>query len=576
MPLQTHPLAALVLALTLAAGGCSESKTDSAAVGAGGAGGQGPGGGSEGRLPSSFDWISTEPLITAIPDADHPILSVKDPSVVFFENEWHVFATTADENAQWNMVYLHFEDWSQAKNAEPYYLDQNPALRGYHAAPQVFYFAPQEQWYLIFQSGQPQYTTTEDLSDPESWVSPKNFFAAEPEIVIQNRGEGNWLDFWIICDDAKCHLFFTDDNGQFYRSETAIDDFPNGFGEPEIVIDGTKTTVFEGSATYRVGDTGGYLTLIEAFGSIGERYYRSFVADRLDGEWTPLAASLDNPFAARSNVAFEGEAWTHDISHGELLRDGYDQTLTIDPKNLRFLYQGVDPSNTGVEYFQLPYQLALLTYTEKPTEAPEPSEGPSVCDGATTEATEENIADFDNEAVSGWWASYDDTPESTNEPLASEAPGADQSSHALHFVGAGHSSWGANFGTTLGCTDTSNFDGVSFFAKGSSGAMDELHVIIQVAAALPVTSGGDCLEDCYSHPRTTITLTPDWVRYDVPFSEFMHPGWGVPAAYDGTIMGFVFESSGPDFDVWLDEISLYTESGAGGAGGAGGAEGQGE
>ncbi len=508
--LRNRLLATILLALALVGWGCSDSKAGSPAASAGeaGAGGQGAGGASAASLPSSFDWTSTKPLITAIPDADHPILSVKDPSVVFFQDEWHVFATTADEDGKWSMVYLHFHDWSEAKDAEPYYLDQSPALRGYHAAPQIFYFAPQKRWYLIFQSGQPQYTTTEDLTDPQSWAPPKNFFAGEPEIVTENSGEGNWLDFWIICDDAKCHLFFTDDNGHLYRSDTAIDEFPKGFGDPEIVIDGTKDTVFEGSSTYRVGQGGGYLTLVEAFGSIGERYYRAFVADSLEGEWTPLAASIDNPFAARSNVTFAGEAWTQDISHGELLRDGYDQTLTIDPENLRFLYQGVDPSKTGVEYFQLPYQLGLLTYTEMPTEAPETPEGRSVCDGATTEATEKNIADFDDGTLSGWWASYDSAPESSNEPLASESPGANQSSHALHFAGTGHTTWGANFGTTLGCTDTSKFDGVSFYAKGTSGEKDELHVMIQVAAALPVTSGGDCYEDCYSHPRTTVELTP--------------------------------------------------------------------
>ncbi len=66
------------------------------------------------------------------------------------------------------------------------------------------------------------------------------------------------------------------------------------------------------------------------------------------------------------------------------------------------------------------------------------------------------------------------------------------------------------------------------------------------------------------------------MRYDIPFSDFTYPGWGVSASYEGTLMGFVFESSGPDFDVWVDEVDLYAGGGAGGSSsfeGSGGAAG---
>src|SRR5262245_16182612 len=304
-------------------------------------------------LPTSFRWTSPGPLITAKQDATHPIVSVKDPSVIYVDGRWHLFATTASRAPSpntpgaWSIVYLTFTDWSQADAAPLVYLDNNPpGLTGYHAAPQVFYFAPQSKWYLVFQSGQPQYSTNDDVGRPEAWTRPINFFpAGEPPGVTANKGNGGWLDFFVICDDVNCHLFFTDDDGELFRSQTKLADFPTGFGDAVVAIQGVKETVFEGSAHYRIKGKDAYLTLVEAFGPTGNRFYRSFVAPSLDGVWSPLAGDWNNPFAGKTNVTFtDGAVWSNDVSHGELIRSGYDEKLEIDPANLQFLYQGVDPA----------------------------------------------------------------------------------------------------------------------------------------------------------------------------------------------------------------------------------------
>ena len=60
-----------------------------------------------------------------------------------------------------------------------------------------------------------------------------------------------------------------------------------------------------------------------------------------------------------SNVSFDGAPWTRDISHGEMIRAGYDETLAIDACNMQYLYQGVDPASTAT-YDHLPYRLGLL------------------------------------------------------------------------------------------------------------------------------------------------------------------------------------------------------------------------
>jgi hypothetical protein len=73
--------------------------------------------------------------------------------------------------------------------------------------------------------------------------------------VTQTKGAtGGWLDFWVICDDANCHLFFSDDNGHFYRAKTAVADFPSGFGEPVVVLrdDANPTNLYEAANVYKV------------------------------------------------------------------------------------------------------------------------------------------------------------------------------------------------------------------------------------------------------------------------------------------------------------------------------------
>jgi hypothetical protein len=314
------------------------------------------------RTGAPFRWRSSPPLVGPLADATHPIVSIKDPSIVYFAERWHLFATTASESGAWSLVYLSFRDWAEAATAKQHHLGDLPALTGYHAAPQIFFFAPHQKWYLVFQSGQPQYSTTDDLSKPESWSKPQDFFPAEPASVRANKGAGGWLDFWNICDAAACYLFFTDDNGSFYRSRTSISAFPQGFAEPVVVMRASKEELYEASATYLVQETKQYLTLIEAIGPEGRRYFRSFVAAALDDEWKPLAATWEHPFAGANNVEFEdGKPWTRDISHGELLRSGHDQTLSVSLNSLRFLYQGVAPEQSQQEYFRIPYRLGLLT-----------------------------------------------------------------------------------------------------------------------------------------------------------------------------------------------------------------------
>ena len=113
-----------------------------------------------------------------------------------------------------------------------------------------------------------------------------------------------------------------------WRLWTDLDDFPAGFGHCELAL---EAEIFEASHTYRLKGRDRYLTIVE---QDGRRYYKAYLADRLDGPWTPLADTEEHPFAGRANIrpAPGVEPWTDNVSHGELIRDGVDQTLTVDPR----------------------------------------------------------------------------------------------------------------------------------------------------------------------------------------------------------------------------------------------------
>lgn len=314
---------------------------------------------------STFKWTAGAPLIAPKPEKNRPTVSVKDPSVLFYKDKWHVFYTTCDEKGVWSMEFVNFKEWKDADKAKRFNKDDNPNLTGYHCAPNVFYFTPHKKWYMVFQSGQPQYSTNDDINNPMGWTKPVDFFDGAPPGLEKGQWGPEWLDFHCIADDKHVYLFFTGDNGRFYRSRTSIENFPKGMSNPVTVLkDDEKGKIFEGSITYKIKGQKKYLTLIEAFGApTWDRYYRSFIADSLDGEWREQAASWEKPFAGLTNVTFEKEVepWTKDISHGELIRAGYDEKMEIDTDNLQFIFQGRDPVSNGMAYHLLPYKIGMLT-----------------------------------------------------------------------------------------------------------------------------------------------------------------------------------------------------------------------
>lgn len=308
------------------------------------------------QLPEKFVWKASPPLIQAQPLDGDEVYALKDPSVIFYENRWHLFCTVRGRQRSHAIAYLSFPEWEKARQARPVLLSNHEQ---FFCAPQVFYFRPHQPWYLICQAMDkswtpnygPAYAVGSRLDDPQSWSR------LTPLAVTKPPQAKPWLDFWVICDDKHAYLFFTSWDGKMWHAQTQLQKFPHGGSQPVLAL---AADIFEASHTYKLLGSSLYLTLVETQKGPGWRYYKAYLAERLDDESKPLAATRQQAFASMRNV-LQPTRWTDGFSHGELIRAGVDERLEVDPQRLRFVFQGVlDSDRQGLPYGQIPWKIGLL------------------------------------------------------------------------------------------------------------------------------------------------------------------------------------------------------------------------
>lgn len=286
------------------------------------------------------EWMMSSPLFRLAKDnADDPAILL-DPCVVKHDGKWHLFA-----GGPAGVMYYPFDDFKA----------DGPVIRGRKtsaaglAVPQVYYHRASKKWHMVgqqsYKDGEgmtrlgPVLSVSDKVDDPVGWSKPVRMEIALP--LDEKKMPAGWMDFYVIFDGDKAHLFATS-GGLLWRSETKASDFPQGWSTPVVAL---KANIIYASHTYRQETPQGsrFITTITSSGhdpvtKMGRQFQVSYTTDKLDGEWKPDLVKPGTPFAGFGNASIADPRWSRNIVHGEPLREGNDERMILEAEPTRFVF----------------------------------------------------------------------------------------------------------------------------------------------------------------------------------------------------------------------------------------------
>lgn len=100
--------------------------------------------------------------------------------------------------------------------------------------------------------------------------------------------------------------------------------------------------------------------------------------------------------------------------------------------------------------------------------------------------------------------------------------------------------------------DASGYDGISFYARAPSS----ISVMVGIGQENNEPSYGLCETDvtCYQYPGVTLSVSTEWTRYVVPFSDMQSSPPDLVPVTPARIKHFQFSMQPGAYDFWLDEL----------------------